>query len=157
MGNKQTNKQKASKLLLSEKDITVLLENTNFTRNQIVDWHSGFLVIYCCFNLILFHIFFYFCNRLIVQVGIYQRKNLSKFINSLYTYLPPPLPTILDPKNLKNFQILDFIQMEKRKDFVNTSFVHLIVTRMDISVYYKRFKKKTKIFFFFFIKILMNF
>lgn len=43
MGNKQIKKE--SKLNLSEKDITLLLDNTTFTREQIIDWHRGFLVI----------------------------------------------------------------------------------------------------------------
>ena len=42
MGNKQV--KKTSKLVLSEKDLMVLLDNTNFTREQILDWHCGFLV-----------------------------------------------------------------------------------------------------------------
>ncbi len=42
MGNKQG--KKSSKLVLSEKDLIVLLDNTNFTREQILDWHLGFLV-----------------------------------------------------------------------------------------------------------------
>ena len=55
MGNKQA--KKSSKLVLSEKDITVLLDNTNFTREQILDWHCGFLV---CFNFVrLMHIYWF--------------------------------------------------------------------------------------------------
>ena len=42
MGNKQA--KKSSKLVLSEKDLIILLDNTSFTREQILDWHLGFLV-----------------------------------------------------------------------------------------------------------------
>jgi NACalpha-BTF3-like transcription factor len=41
MGNKSA---KQDKTVLDEKDITLLLENTNFTREQILEWHKGFIV-----------------------------------------------------------------------------------------------------------------
>ena len=41
MGNKTS---RGEKVILDEKDISLLLENTNFTREQILEWHKGFLV-----------------------------------------------------------------------------------------------------------------
>jgi Ca2+-binding EF-hand superfamily protein len=55
MGNKQG--KKSSKLVLSEKDLIVLLDNTNFTREQILDWHLGFLV---CHIFLFLNIFTHF-------------------------------------------------------------------------------------------------
>jgi len=40
MGNKNA---KQDKTVLDEKDITLLLENTSFTREQILEWHKGFI------------------------------------------------------------------------------------------------------------------
>ena len=43
MGN-SNNSSKTFKTELEEQHIDLLLENTSFTREQILDWHSGFLV-----------------------------------------------------------------------------------------------------------------
>jgi hypothetical protein len=45
MGNITAKNQTNNSKVLSEKDIKLLLDNTSFDREQILDWHSGFLVI----------------------------------------------------------------------------------------------------------------
>ena len=41
MGNRDS---KAACRSLDEESIEILLENTSFDRDQIIDWHNGFLV-----------------------------------------------------------------------------------------------------------------
>ena len=51
MGNKQGVSAKKASGVLNEDEIQLLLNNTHFNRNQIVEWHTGFIVSY----LSLFH------------------------------------------------------------------------------------------------------
>ena len=44
MGNKGGNSKKADKTVLTEEEIAFLLKNTNYNREQIKKWHTGFLV-----------------------------------------------------------------------------------------------------------------
>ncbi len=43
MGNNNSSSKKFNSQL-EEEHIELLLQNTSFTREQILDWHSGFLV-----------------------------------------------------------------------------------------------------------------
>ena len=69
MGNK-ANKQMVSEndaqFVLSEENIKLLVDNTHFTRQQIEEWHSGFLV----FDLILLFFFFFELNKKVIFVKI---------------------------------------------------------------------------------------
>jgi hypothetical protein len=42
MGNKHGNSKRTKEL--KEADIRILLDHTSFNRQQIIDWHKGFLV-----------------------------------------------------------------------------------------------------------------
>lgn len=46
MGNRYTRGDSTGKdaTVLSEQEITTLLNNTSFDREEILDWHKGFLV-----------------------------------------------------------------------------------------------------------------
>ena len=48
MGSKETKAVKEDPTKLTEEDIELLLKNTHFCREQIQEWHTGFIV----FNLI---------------------------------------------------------------------------------------------------------
>ena len=55
MGSKNT---KEKRFELDEYDIKYLLDTTNFTREQIEEWHSGFIVIINISSLLIAIIFF---------------------------------------------------------------------------------------------------
>ena len=50
MGDKQSKVKDSS---LTELEITSLIENTSFTKEEILQWHEGFIVIYI-FNEMVF-------------------------------------------------------------------------------------------------------
>jgi hypothetical protein len=43
MGNKAAKKKDSTKL--TDQEISLLLTNTSFTREEIMQWHAGFIVI----------------------------------------------------------------------------------------------------------------
>lgn len=44
MGNKDSKKKKAKSI--SESELTMLVNNTSFSREEILQWHQGFMVIF---------------------------------------------------------------------------------------------------------------
>jgi len=90
---------------LTEDDILYLMNETGFTREQILLWHSDFLVCnrYHLINKnsILFSFFFCYSSSVIVQMENFQNRNLLIFINN-------------------------FIKKVKLQNFANMLFVYLI-------------------------------
>mgnify|MGYP001810701017 CR=1 FL=1 len=56
MGSKSSKGPKKNAAELTEEEIQLLLKNTHFNRQQIVEWHTGFIVslLYICFALSLY-------------------------------------------------------------------------------------------------------
>lgn len=44
MGNKDSKKKETKSI--SESEITLLVNNTSFTREEILQWHQGFIVVF---------------------------------------------------------------------------------------------------------------
>ena len=75
MGNKQGVSAKKASGVLNEDEIQLLLNNTHFNRNQIVEWHTGFIVSY----LSLFHDqLYYFTSNFVMYRKIVQKEGWIK-------------------------------------------------------------------------------
>jgi hypothetical protein len=86
---------------LTEDDIIYLMNETGFTREQILLWHSDFLVCKICITQIIRFRLFSYSISVIVQMEGFQNRNLLIFINN-------------------------FIKKVKLRNFANMPFVCLI-------------------------------
>ena len=81
MGSKKSKTVKANPTELTEEDIQFLVKNTHFCREQIQEWHGGFIVL----NLIIFlmKIYIFLFKKSNYPIGSLDKKKFIEAFKSL--------------------------------------------------------------------------